>query len=439
MKKLLVISLFVILQTEVFAQKYYPVGTMWEEMVCVGEKEDPRTSEHEYARIRSVVTGDSVVNGTKYKLVRTLFVEGGLNLMELRTPLYLIREHGDSVFRWDGYNGVDRLVCTFDWTPGGKFYYAGTWGESAIGEIKQEELLDGHLYDYVTGGYPKVIRTIGSLWYGLLDCQDFSNGRGFLRLTHFERHGKVIYHRDVEAPASFREDRSLFPTGTEWREASCTPGSPVRYDDYAIGEETVVGQKTYRRVLKNGGDSGLLIREEGCCVWLLCDEYPVDIKLYDFDWLSSDRPVMEHLRTGAGGVELAAEGIAPADTYLQYTTQLNQYAFSHGRKIVYGVGCVSGSTRDACILGYKESAEPGTTKIMVVWFRRKTPSGAYGYDSSIPGDWLTGITSPTGMTAPTAQRLYDLQGRRVPSLTPSHSPLRKGIYIENGRKRVVSR
>jgi len=37
----------------------------------------------------------------------------------------------------------------------------------------------------------------------------------------------------------------------------------------------------------------------------------------------------------------------------------------------------------------------------------------------------------------TGTYVYDLQGRRVPSLTPSHSPLKKGIYIENGRKRVV--
>ena len=35
--------------------------------------------------------------------------------------------------------------------------------------------------------------------------------------------------------------------------------------------------------------------------------------------------------------------------------------------------------------------------------------------------------------------LYDLQGRRVSPLTSRLSPLKKGIYIENGRKRVVSR
>ena len=445
MKKLVVISLLVFLQTAVFAQEYYPVGTMWEEMVCVGSHDNPITDEHEYAKIRSLVTGDSVVNGKTYKVVKVLFVEGGMNNMELRSAQYLIREHNDSVYRWDGYYHRETLECTFGWNPDGKFYYAGTWNESPVGMIVKEKLHDGQYYDCMVdpaGWRPKVIKTIGSLWYGLLDCQDFSNNRGFIRLTHFERNGQVIYHCDVEAPASFRENRCLFPTGTEWREASYTPGSPVRYDDYAIGDETVVGQKTYRRVMKNGEDSGQLLREEGSCVWLLCDEYPEEIKLYDFDWLSFEQPTMEYLRESNDGQELSTDVIEINDTRLEYlAVTINQYAFSHGRKIVYGVGCVSGSRRNASILGYKEpeTVEAGTTKNMVVWFRRSGQGGTYGYDAYVPNDWTAGISSPASSPASSSQEIYDLQGRRVSPLTSRLSPLKKGIYIENGRKRVVSR
>ena len=47
------------------------------------------------------------------------------------------------------------------------------------------------------------------------------------------------------------------------------------------------------------------------------------------------------------------------------------------------------------------------------------------------------IPTVEGMVTSIADGIYDLQGRRVPSLTSSHSSLKKGIYIENGRKRVV--
>ena len=405
--------------------------------MCIGNKNHPTTSEDEYAKMRSLVTGDTVVNGRTYNVVKVLFVEGGMRSTELRSAKYLIRVYNDSVYRWDGYRGRDMLECTFDWSPGGKLYYEGTWGESTIGEIKQEEMLDGQFYDYVED-YTKVIRTIGSLWYGLLDCQDFCLHRGFIRLTHFERNGQVIYHHDVEAPPSFRENRNLFPTGTKWREASYTPGSQVRYDDYAIGEETVVGQNTYRRVMKNGEDSGLLIREEGSKVWLLCDEYPEEIKLYDFDWLTFEQPTMEHLRESGNGLELVTDtGIDLDDVSLWYGPGRYQTATFLGRKIYHDVGCVSGAGRNACLLGYKEVETDGSemTKSIVVHFKRMSEGPmrmAYEYNASIPGEWLTGITSPTDAAAPTPQGLHDLQGRRV-TVSP-----RPGIYIENGRKRVVS-
>ena len=450
--KLIVISLFVVLQTTVFAQEYYPVGTMWEETVCSAHKDiyNPATDDYNYAKMRSIVTGDSVLNGRTYKVVRMLFVEGGMYCAEGRSPQYLIREQNDSVFSWDSYHGKDMLICTFDWAAGGTYYYSQGWNAGVtrtIGEIKQEKLLDGQLYDYLEFGNElygnrlgKVYRTIGKLGYGLLETPFISLNAFYPVLTHFERNGQVVYHRDIEAPASFRENRSLFPTGTEWREASYTPGSPVRYDDYAIGEETIVGQKTYRRVLKNGADSGLLVREEGCSVWLLCSEYPEEIKLYDFDWLSFGQPSMEYLLERSCGKELEIDrGINLDDISLWYSSYRNQQATLRGRTIVHDVGCVSGSRRNACIMGYKEpeSVETDTTKNMVVWFRRKVPGGTYGYDANVPSDWTVGMSHPDYSTAHTTQGLYDLQGRRVPSLTSSHSPLKKGIYIENGRKRVV--
>ena len=50
------------------------------------------------------------------------------------------------------------------------------------------------------------------------------------------------------------------------------------------------------------------------------------------------------------------------------------------------------------------------------------------------------ISSITSVTTPVTKSEYvDLQGRRVSPLTSDLSPLKKGIYIENGRKRVVNR
>ena len=90
--------------------------------------------------------------------------------------------------------------------------------------------------------------------------------------------------------------------------------------------------------------------------------------------------------------------------------------------------------RNSSLLGYTvdEMILPDMDYWKVFWLKK---NGTIVYHD--PAYDVLGITKQqTGLQQP-ASTVYDLQGRRVPSLTPSHSPLKNGIYIENGRKRVV--
>jgi len=109
------------------------------------------------------------------------------------------------------------------------------------------------------------------------------------------------------------------------------------------------------------------------------------------------------------------------------------------RIIIRNLGCVAELDRYHCLLGHRSSefGIPGLVYHRVLWIR-KYGKEVYRYYGK--NEWSTGIDELNGTLIPFANTsiYYDLQGRRVSPISSHPSPLKKGIYIENGRKRVVS-
>jgi hypothetical protein len=243
----------------------------------------------------------------------------------------------------------------------------------------------------------------------------------------------------------------VFPTGTVWKEVmdevynpECpeyyTPMDTLQARVFEIGPDTVIGQKTYKQVFMDDTPWDCVIREENGCVWMLADGYSEEFKLYDFNWDGRDTIVTQFLREQ----DRYATWAAPEDDRLPLdalkTEQGAQIVNGFYRIVIRNLGCVAELDRYHCLLAHRRSCYdiPGLVYSRVLWIR-KYGKEVYRYYGE--NEWSTGIDELNGTLIPFANpgTAYDLQGRRVPSLTSSQSPLRKGIYIENGRKRVVSR
>jgi hypothetical protein len=111
--------------------------------------------------------------------------------------------------------------------------------------------------------------------------------------------------------------------------------------------------------------------------------------------------------------------------------------------IIRGLGNVEEMNRNSSLLGYTvdEMILPDMDYWKVFWLKK---NGVIVYHDSAYN--VAGITTQQTKQQQPASTAYDLQGRRLSS-SSSHpspptsdlSPLKKGVYIENGRKRVVSR
>ena len=108
-----------------------------------------------------------------------------------------------------------------------------------------------------------------------------------------------------------------FPTGMTWEEIVVNPNMEQEYSNahiYEISTDTIIGDVTYKKVLKDNVFSGLCVRESGDKVWLLTKDYPTEILLYNFDWDSNQEVVTEYLK----GHTESPQSLVPAWTTLRY-------------------------------------------------------------------------------------------------------------------------
>ena len=123
MKAKLLIGICTVVCLNMFGQatstEYFPVGTSWQEAYYVIYYDTIKSP-----IIRNVVTGDTIIEGVKYKCVEeTLFdITTNTKVEESEPYRYAIREHGDSIFSRVSGDEVNSLKPQACW-PSGQLCY----------------------------------------------------------------------------------------------------------------------------------------------------------------------------------------------------------------------------------------------------------------------------------------------------------------------------
>jgi len=214
-----------------------------------------------------------------------------------------------------------------------------------------------------------------------------------------------------------------FPTGTSWEESWTEAEEVLTTHTYRVGETAIKDGRLYREVLRDGSACGKWIREEENRLWLLTEDFPEEIMLYDFHLESGKENVRQYVQ---GGVLREEAFVVTAIGHMQMEDgQQYDYADLDGTRMVKGIGVLSERRKDCCILGYL-MPEAVIPDLSVCLLRSFTRNGQLLYrrdmpETGIAGTALNDACDGNGNT-------YDLYGRRV------EEPRTKGIYIKNGRK-----
>ena len=187
---------------------------------------------------------------------------------------------------------------------------------------------------------------------------------------------------------------NFFPAGMIWKEVHCEPDYAPLDTTYSflyeIGEDTIVRSITCKRVLLNKTPLNRWIHEDGSKVWLLTDDYPEPIMIYDFDW-HGDAPVYYEYLTGESS-------LIKERTYLDVNGiqeiwlggKQMEFIMNDSGAIIKDIGRVSELYRGCCLLGYKieEPILPGIIYSKVLWIVR---DGDEIFRSESAEEWITTI------------------------------------------------
>ena len=194
-----------------------------------------------------------------------------------------------------------------------------------------------------------------------------------------------------------------FPTGMTWEEIVVNPNMEQEYSNahiYEISTDTIIGNVTYKKVLKDNVFSGLCVRESGDKVWLLTKDYPTEILLYNFDWDNNQEVVTEYLKgqevIGFIGQNEEAYEVRQETTPVgdSQTVIIDGKTYQYYKKfsgtIIRGIGKVAELNRYPCLLSYREPAVilPGLDYHKVHWIKR---NGVEIFRSESAKEWTAGI------------------------------------------------
>ena len=194
-----------------------------------------------------------------------------------------------------------------------------------------------------------------------------------------------------------------FPTGMTWEEIVVNPNLEQEYSNahiYEISTDTIIGNVTYKKVLKDNVFSGLCVRESGDKVWLLTKDYPTEILLYNFDWDNNQEVVTEYLKgqevIGFIGQNEVAYEVRQETTPIGncQTVIIDGKTYQYYKKfsgtIIRGIGKVAELNRYPCLLSYREPAVilPGMDYFKVRWIKR---NGVEIFRSESAKEWTVEI------------------------------------------------
>ena len=234
-----------------------------------------------------------------------------------------------------------------------------------------------------------------------------------------------------------------FPTGMTWEEIVVDPymeQENVNARIYEIGTDTIIGDITYKKVLKDNVFSGLCVRESGDKVWLLAKEYPTEILLYNFDWDSNPEIVTEYLKGQPHMVqdeeeyEVRQETIPVGDSKtVEIEGQTYQYIMKRlSGTLIRGIGKVAELNRYPCLLSYREPYQiaPGLDYHKVHWIKR---NGVEIFRSESAREWTNEIPTGDGIDVPHTDFYYNgyyNSYAKIP-LTLNESKVCVSIYKDN--------
>ena len=194
-----------------------------------------------------------------------------------------------------------------------------------------------------------------------------------------------------------------FPTGMTWEEIVVNPNMEQEYSNahiYEISTDTIIGNVTYKKVLKDNVFSGLCVRESGDKVWLLTKDYPTEILLYNFDWDNNQEVVTKYLK-GQEVIGFIGQNEVAYEVHQETTPIGNcqtviidgktyQYYKKFSGTIIRGIGKVAELNRYPCLLSYREPAVilPGLDYHKVHWIKR---NGVEIFRSESAKEWTAGI------------------------------------------------
>ena len=189
-----------------------------------------------------------------------------------------------------------------------------------------------------------------------------------------------------------------FPTGMTWEEIVVNPYMELKDNNaciYEIGTDTIIGDVTYRKVLRNNVFSGLCVRESGDKVWLLAKEYPTEILLYNFDWDSNQEIVTEYLKgqDEENDDYKVCQETTPVGDSQSVEIEGNTYQYIMKRlsgTVIRGIGKVAELNRYPCLLSYREPSIilPGLEYLKVHWIKR---NGVEIFRSESAKEWTEEI------------------------------------------------
>ena len=187
---------------------------------------------------------------------------------------------------------------------------------------------------------------------------------------------------------------NYFPTGMTWKEVLCEPDyAPLDTANsflYEVGEDTIVRGITCKKVLLNKTPLNQWIHEEGSKVWLLTDDYPEPIMIYDFDW-HGDISVYSEFLTGESTLIKECNYLDVNNIQdIWLNGKKMEFIMNDNGSIIKDIGRVSELYRGCCMLGYKieEPILPGTIYSKVLWIVR---DGDEIFRSESAEEWITTI------------------------------------------------
>ena len=197
------------------------------------------------------------------------------------------------------------------------------------------------------------------------------------------------------ATLSAQDCALYFPTGMKWKEVIAEPYylplDTTRAATWEIGPDTTVNNLSYKQVVREGKTINIWLREDAGKVWLLTEEYPREILLYNFNWIPDEVLYEEYIRETDSGMEVFKDEFS-LDDYKTTTcgNHSYEYIFGNDHTTIRGIGRVAELHRNSGLLGYSKMKTilPGLMFFKVLWIVRDNKEV---FRSEIAEEWTCEI------------------------------------------------